>query len=202
MAYVIGLTGNIACGKSTIGRMLEELGAEYVDADVLVHKLMEPSTPQYHQIVQWFGRSILREDGTIDRRRLGNIVFHDPAALRELEQILHPGVRPLIRERIAKSRRPVVVVDAIKLIESGLYREVDSVWVVVCRPEQQRQRLRETRGLSDEEIEARLRSQPPQEEKLPYADVVIDNSGSLESTRRQVEEAFRSVTRGRLEGLR
>ncbi len=193
MVYVIGLTGNIGCGKTTVGKILEQAGAEYIDADRIVHQLLEPSTPQYRQVVEKFGPGIILPDGTINRRRLGEIVFRDPARLRELEAILHPQVREIIRQRIAVSERPMVVVDAIKLIESGLYREVDSIWVVTCTPEQQRQRLRQTRGLSDEEIEIRIRAQPPQEEKVRYASVVIDNSGTLDDTRRQVLAALARI---------
>ena len=120
MPYRIGLTGNIACGKSTVGRLLVARGAEYIDADRLVHALMKPGTPENAQIVERFGPEVRAADGRIDRPRLGSIVFADPAALKDLEAILHPGVRAEIRRRLAASTAPVIVVDAIKLFEGGL----------------------------------------------------------------------------------
>lgn len=188
--YLIGLTGNIGCGKSTVAAMLAELGAEVIDADRLVHQLMEPGTERWRAIVERFGQGILRPDGTIDRARLGEVVFRDPAALADLEAILHPAARKLAEDRIASSRKPVVVLEAIKLIEAGWSRRVDSVWVVTCRREQQTERLRQSRGLSQAEAELRIKAQPPAEEKLKHADVVIDNSGPLEDTRHQVEAAW------------
>lgn len=193
MPFVIGLTGNIACGKSTVGRMLAELGAQYVDADALVHELLRPGTEQTAAVARRFGPEVLGPDGGVDRAKLGRIVFRDPAALRDLEQILHPAVIARVREIVAQSTSPVVVVDAIKLIESGLHREVQSVWVVTCRPEQQEERLVRLRGLSPEEAAVRIAAQPPADEKLKHADVVIDNSGSLAETRRQVEAAWKRV---------
>lgn len=193
MPRLIGLTGNIACGKSTVGRMLADLGAEYIDADRLVHELLGPGTPETAAVAERFGPDYLGPDGGVDRRRLGALVFADPAALRDLEAILHPAVLRLIEERVARSSKPVVVVDAIKLIESGLHRAAESVWVVTCSPEQQRARLVHERGLTAAEAEQRIAAQPPGTEKLRYADVVIDNSGPLAETRRQVEAAWRRV---------
>jgi len=191
--YLIGLTGNIGCGKSTVASMLAELGAEVIDADRLVHQLMEPGSPCWHAIVQRFGQGVLRSDGTIDRARLGDIVFRDRAALADLEAITHPAARKLAEERIAQSKRRVVVLEAIKLIEAGWSRRVDSIWVVTCRRDQQIQRLKQSRGLSQAEAELRIDAQPSPAEKLKMADVVIDNSGSLEETRRQVEAAWARI---------
>jgi dephospho-CoA kinase len=191
--YLIGLTGNIGCGKSTVASMLAELGAEVIDADKLVHQLMEPGTSVWHSLVRRFGQGILRPDGTIDRARLGEIVFRDRAALADLEAITHPGARKLAEERIAQSKKPVVVLEAIKLIEAGWSRRVDSVWVVTCRREQQMERLKRSRGLSQAEAELRVDAQPPAADKLKHAHVVIDNSGSLEQTRRQVEAAWARI---------
>lgn len=188
--YIIGLTGNIGCGKSTVARMLAELGAEIIDADKLVHQLMEPGTECWRAIVEQFGLGTLRPDGSIDRGRLGEIVFRDPAALSRLEKILHPAARKLVESRIDASRKPVVVIEAIKLIEAGWHRRVNSVWVVTCQREQQIKRLMRTRGLTAAEAELRVGAQSPAAEKLKYADVVIDNSGTLEETRRQVEAAW------------
>jgi dephospho-CoA kinase len=188
--YLIGLTGNIGCGKSAVAGMLAELGAEVIDADRLVHQLMDPSGPSWQAIVQRFGGGILQPDGSIDRRALGEMVFRDPVALADLEAILHPAVRRLVEERIAASDSRVVVIEAIKLIESGWHQRVDSVWVVACPREQQIDRIMRTRGFSRPEGELRVDAQPPAEEKLRYAGVVIDNSGTIESTRRQVEAAW------------
>jgi dephospho-CoA kinase len=186
----IGLTGGIGCGKSVVGAMLRELGAEYADADQQVHALLAAGSPLIEPIVERFGREILGPDGGVDRRKLGAIVFADPAALRDLEALLHPAVRSELRRRMAESAAPAFVLDAIKLIEGGLYQEVDSVWVVTCNPAEQRRRLTELRGLSPEEAEARIAAQPSQESRLPYADVVIENNDTVEDTRRQVLAAW------------
>jgi dephospho-CoA kinase len=193
MPYRIGLTGNIACGKSTVGRLLVERGAEYVDADRLVHALMEPGTPEYGRIVERFGQDVVAEDGRIDRPKLGGIVFADPAALRDLEAILHPGVRAEIRRRMAASTAPTMVVDAIKLLESGLAREMDAVWVVTCPRAEQVRRLMVERGLSEEQAEIRIAAQTSQEEKARQATVVIDNGGTLADTVRQVEAGLAAI---------
>ncbi|HEX2987294.1 MAG TPA: dephospho-CoA kinase [Chloroflexota bacterium] len=191
--YLIGLTGNIGCGKSAVAAMLADLGAEVVDADLLVHQLMSPGSESWQAIVDRFGRGILRPDDGIDRRALGEIVFRDPAALAYLEAILHPATRRLVEERIAASKSAVVVVEAIKLIESGWYRSLDALWVVACSREQQIERIMRTRGFKRAEAELRVDAQPPAEEKLRYADVIIDNSGSLETTRRQVADAWQRI---------
>jgi dephospho-CoA kinase len=193
MRYRIGLTGNIACGKSTVGRMLVARGAEYVDADRLVHALMESGRPENERIVARFGPEVRGANGRIDRTALGAIVWADPAALKDLEAILHPGVRSEIRSRLAASCAPAIVVDAIKLLESGLDQELDAVWVVACSLEEQRRRLVAERGLTDEQARERVAAQSSQEAKIARADVVIDNSGSLAATERQVEDAWRHI---------
>lgn len=192
--FLIGLTGNIACGKSVVARMLAELGAEVIDADQLVHQLMEPGTESWQAILRRFGPSIQRPDGTIDRKALGEIVFRDAAALVDLEAILHPATRRLAEGMIASSARSVVVLEAIKLIEAGWHQRVDSVWVVVCSRERQIERLMRDRGLARGEAELRVDVQTPASEKLEHADVVIDNGGTLEDTRRQVEAAWRAIS--------
>jgi dephospho-CoA kinase len=188
----IGLTGNIACGKSTVARMLAEMGAYVIDADAIAHEVIRKGTPAHEAILRRFGPGILRADGEIDRRRLGEIVFRDPAALRDLEAIVHPAVLAEIQQRVlACPDAPAIVIEAIKLIESGFARACDSLWVVTCPEPEQVRRLMEDRGLTEEEARMRIRAQPPQEEKVRQADVVIDNSGDLEATRRQVEAAWR-----------
>ncbi|HEY7066947.1 MAG TPA: dephospho-CoA kinase [Chloroflexota bacterium] len=196
MPYIIGLTGNIGAGKSVVAGMLRDLGADDVDADRLGHAVMAPGTPEHDRLVARFGADILQADGTIDRRKLGAIVFADPAALRDLEAVVHPGVRARIRERFATTAQPVIVVEAIKLLEAGLYLEVDAVWVVTASREVRVQRLTETRGLTRAEAELRADAQAPEAEKVSRADVVIENSGDLVETRAQVEAAWRAIAAG------
>ena len=195
MVYRIGLTGNIACGKSTVGKLLEARGAEYIDADRLTHQLLEAGTPENARIVERFGLEVRATDGRIDRPKLGAIVFADPAALKDLEAILHPGVRALIRRRMAEATAQIVVVDAIKLFESGLYKELDTAWVVTCPRAEQLRRLTGTRGLTPEQAAMRIDAQGSQEDKVRLANVVIDNGGLLAETERQVDAALTSITR-------
>jgi len=189
--YIIGLTGNIATGKSSVMRRLEEHGALVIDADKVAHALMEPGGEAYEAVVEAFGRQILAPDGKIDRKKLGEIVFGDPAELRRLEKIVHPAVRRRIREIISGARENVVVIEAIKLLDYGLADELcDEVWVVTAPPQQQALRLMRDRGLTQDEAWLRINAQPPQEEKVRRADVVIHNSGSLEQLYEQVDRAW------------
>lgn len=187
---LIGLTGNIATGKSTVARMLAELGATVIDADRVAHEVMRAGTSVHQAVVTAFGPQILRPDGEIDRARLGALVFSDPQALARLEAIVHPAVGEEVARRIAAAPTSIVVVEAIKLIESGMARICDSLWVTTCSPAEQVRRLMADRGLSREEAERRVNAQPPQEEKIALADVVIRTDGTMEETRRQVERAW------------
>ena len=197
--YLIGLTGNIACGKSVVVAMLRELGAQVIDADQVTHELQQPGQPVYQQIVAAFGAGILAgAGGPIDRRALGAIVFADAAALRRLEQIVHPAVRERLAAWLAgvgqrPAGRQIAVIDAIKLLESGWRPLCDAIWVVTCAPEQQLARLVSTRGMSEAEARVRIAAQPPQHEKVAQADVVIDNSGALAATREQVHAAWQAI---------
>jgi dephospho-CoA kinase len=205
--YLIGLTGGIACGKSTVVAMLAALGARTIDADRVTHRVQRPGSPVYQQIIAAFGPQVLSAPGgPIDRRRLGDIVFADPAALRQLEQIVHPAVRAEIRAFIAEAEivggygtrtqpmaRPVVVIDAIKLIESGWAQECQQIWVISCTESQQVERLMSTRGMLEHEARRRVAAQAPQSSRLAHATVVIDNGGSQASTRAQVEAAWQTV---------
>ncbi|HEU4326963.1 MAG TPA: dephospho-CoA kinase [Roseiflexaceae bacterium] len=196
--YLIGLTGNIACGKSTVLALLAQRGAAVIDADRVTHELQQPGQPVYTRIVETFGSEILvAPNGPIDRRRLGAIVFTDPARLRQLEQIVHPAVRATITAwleqqaaAVPPGARQVAVIDAIKLLEAGWKQVCDAIWVVTCPPEQQEARLVATRGMTPEEARTRIAAQPPQAEKVTLADVVIDNGGTLEQTHAQVEAAW------------
>jgi dephospho-CoA kinase len=193
VTYIIGLTGNIATGKSAVSGMLERLGALAIDADALVHELMEKGTPVWQAVVQEFGQGILGHERNIDRKKLGSIVFTDEAALHRLEAIVHPAVIARTEELIESSQEPVVVVEAIKLIEAGMDKTCDALWVTTCSKEQQLARLVEQRGLTEEEARQRIEAQPPQEAKLALADVVIDNSGGLDETWQQVKREWDKI---------
>lgn len=202
--YLIGLTGNIATGKTSVCAILQQLGAQIIDADQLVHRLLRRGQPVYDQVVAAFGHDILA-GGEIDRARLGRIVFADPAALRRLELITHPAVDELVQKEVAASRAPVVVVDAVKLLESGLARRCHAVWVVTAPEQQQFERLTTGRGMTAADAWQRIRAQSPQADKVRQADVVIDNSGTLAETEAQVRRAWRrrgeGETRGRGDAL-
>ena len=189
----LGLTGPIGCGKSTIAAWLDELGAVVIDADDVAREVVEPGTPGFDQVVATFGRELVRDDGSLDRAALGRIVFSDPVALRRLEAIVHPAVRPKILERILGAERtmaPAVVVEAIKLVEGGLGTLCDEVWLVVCDPAAQRQRLA-GRGLDDATAGERMVAQGDVATRLrPAATRVIDTSGDPEATKVLVAEAW------------
>ncbi len=191
--YLIGLTGNIASGKSTVRRILEELGARAIDADALAHEVLLPGTDAWRAVVNAFGREILNADGSVDRQKLGAIVFADPARLRQLEAIVHPAVSKQLGLLLREAREEIVVVEAIKLIEAGLHRFCDAVWLVVTTPEEAERRLVHDRGLSPEAARLRLSAQPPLADKFKVASVVIDNSGDLESARERVLREFLAI---------
>jgi dephospho-CoA kinase len=186
----VGLTGGIATGKSTVGAMFVDLGCRLIDSDRITHQLLEPGQAVHAAVVKEFGERILAPDETIDRRILGGIVFRDAEARGKLNSIVHPAVIQRQKEWLeqveAEDPQAIAMVDAALMIEVGTYRNYDKVIVVMCSPEIQRQRLRARSTLSEEEIESRIRSQMPMEEKVKYADFVIDNSGTIEQTREQV----------------
>lgn len=188
---VIGLTGNIATGKSTVSDILADLGAQTIDADKLVHQILSSDPSVQSKIADRFGVSVRKKDGTIDRGRLATVVFQNSAALRELEAIIHPYVERQVFNEIFKSEAPAVVVEAIKLLESNLAGLCQNIWVTTCREDQQIERMLTIRKMTREKAIARIRSQPPQIEKINRADVVIDTSGRLEDTRKQVQNAWR-----------
>jgi dephospho-CoA kinase len=175
---VIGLTGNIACGKSLVLNELRELGAETFDADLVAHEVMRHGTPAWHAIVDRFGAGVVGDDGEINRRALGAIVFADPAALEALDQIVHPATVAAIRERVERLSGGVAVIDAIKLFEAGLNADCDEIWVVDCTREQQIERSMLRNNLPRDVAIERIDAQPPQSEKRARADHVIDNSGA------------------------
>jgi dephospho-CoA kinase len=176
---IIGLTGNIATGKSTVLAYLRSKGAHVIDADKLAHRAILPDGPAYGAVVDAFGAEILREDGTIDRSRLGRTVFGDPGALRRLEQIVHPSVFVLAQQELATTTAPVVIVEAIKLLESGrLLTLCREVWVVTADPEIRLRRLIAERGMSEADARQRMAAQAPQAEKIARATRVIANNGT------------------------
>jgi len=170
--------------------MLAALGAEVIDADQITHAVLAPGGAAYDAVVAAFGVDILAADGAIDRGKLGDIVFSAAEALAQLEQLTHPPIIALIKERIAASAAPVVVVEAIKLLESGLADDYDAIWVTTCPETAQLKRLMQSRHLPCDEALRRIRAQPPQAEKIARADVVIDTGGSLDATRAQVSAAW------------
>jgi dephospho-CoA kinase len=190
---VIGLTGPIGCGKSTVAGWLAELGARVIDADVVARDVTPPGSPELAAVVAEFGPGILRDDGSLDRRALGRIVFIDPAALARLESIIHPAVRPRILAAIAEAEReapPAIVIEAIKLVEGGLATLCDEVWLVTCEPAEQLERLAD-RGESASDAEARIAAQAGLVDRLrPSAMRVIDTSGSMATARSRVEAAW------------
>jgi dephospho-CoA kinase len=193
MKYIIGLVGNIGSGKSTVLRMLEKLGAETVDADQLVHEVMAQDSPVSRAIVDAFGEEILDEDGNVDRKRLGSVVFEDRQALTRLEQIVHPAVDRLFVETVSSSDAPIMAVEAVKLVESGAHRLLSSLWLVTCPAEERLRRLVEDRGADPEEVKERLNAQMTEEDLAQWADVIIDNGGTLEHTWEQVKTEWARI---------
>lgn len=194
MPVIIGLTGNIATGKSTVLNFLAAKGAYVLDADKLTHESMQVSTHTYWAIVDAFGDAILQVDGTIDRRALGQIVFSDPNALAQLESIVHPAVFDLARQELLTVTDDVIVLEAIKLLEAGnLVRLCDEVWVVTSSAETQLRRLHESRNMDEAEARRRMAAQSSQEDKVKQADRVIDNDGDLAMLEAQLEAIWQDL---------
>lgn len=191
--YVIGLTGNIAVGKSVVRQMLQHLGAYTIDADGLAHQAMAPGAPAYKPILDTFGQFILNPDKTINRAALGNVVFSNAEAMAKLEAITHPIVRQAIDTLVKRAKQPVVVIEAIKLLEGGLAKMVDTVWVVDASPKTQYTRLITKRKMSEADAKQRMLSQGPQADKLKAANVVIKNEGNVEETWKQVQAEWTRI---------
>lgn len=187
---LVGLTGNIATGKSTVMRMAADAGALTIDADKIVHQLLDGDGELQAAVAAAFGPAVRRANGTIDRTALAEIVFSNPERLRELERLVHPAVRRQIRKQIDDSDATVVFVEAIKLLEGGLAELVDQVWVTRAQRRTQIERLMVCRGMDAETAAMRVNAQPPQEAKVARADVVIDTDGTMESTREQFALAW------------
>ncbi|RVU48976.1 dephospho-CoA kinase [Lujinxingia sediminis] len=193
---IIGLTGGIASGKSTVSRHFEALGVPVIDADRIARQVVEPGQPALADIVEAFGANVLHEDGTLNRTALGAHIFQDPDARARLGAITHPRIaQEMARQSAAafEHGHPWVIYDAALIVENGLYKAFDSLIVVACSPETQLQRLMARDGISEKQALARIHSQMPLREKLEVADFVIDNDQSLDHTRRQVDDLFETI---------
>ncbi|HHY38113.1 MAG TPA: dephospho-CoA kinase [Clostridia bacterium] len=193
---VIGITGGYASGKSVVTRILQDFGAFVVDADETAREVLSVGTPAWRQVKEAFGEDVFDSEGIVDRKRLGRIVFSDEARLRELERITHPHIIKIIKEKLQgamNSGYDLIVLDAPLLIETGLTSLVDYVWVVYAPEDLQIRRAMVRDGLTRDEAVSRIHSQMDLKEKVKYADVVINNDGTLEDTRRQVLRALEKV---------
>ena len=196
----VGLTGGVACGKSTVGEMLVARGARLIKADELAHQLMRPGQPVYEQILRHFGREVVHQDGTIHRQKLAEAAFGG-GRVEELNRLVHPAViahqERWMREEGSRHPGAVVIVEAALILEAAVQRRFDKLIVVTCRPDQKIARFAARQGISEEaarkEVERRQSAQRSDEEKARAADYVIDNSGSLAETERQVDAVFREL---------
>ncbi|HET9177538.1 MAG TPA: dephospho-CoA kinase [Terriglobia bacterium] len=193
-ARYFGLTGGIACGKTAVAALLRDLGAYIIDADKIGHEMLLSTSPAFPELIAAFGRGILDSAGRIDRRKLGPLVFADPEQLQQLNRIVHPRIIErigrLAAEHCQQHPGAVVVVDAALIYETGIPGRFLKTIVAWCRPEQQVERVIAKSGLSPEDAEKRIASQMPADEKCRRADFVIDCSGGLEETRRQVKDLY------------
>lgn len=192
----LGLTGGIATGKSTVSGILRELGAVVLDADALVHELLEPEMSLWHLYCSHFGKDVLLPSGQLDRRRLGEIIFQDSRELAWIKQEVHPLIKAEILKRVAvfeQKQLSVLVLDIPLLYESGFAKITDIVWVVYAEREVQLQRLQKRNNFSQEEAKRRINSQIDLQQKCQLADKVIDNNGTLAETRRQTAFLWREL---------
>jgi len=199
----VGLTGGIACGKSTVACMLRDLDCLVLEMDPLGHEMLEPGQPAYDEVVREFGADVLEPDGKVNRGKLGAVIFADAQKRVQLNQILHPRIVDVVEKWFAALARPggpeVAFVEAALIMESGFDKKLDRVAVCWCRTEQQLARLEE-RGLTPSEAQQRIGAQMPMDEKRARADDVIDCSGSLEETERQVTELVTKLKQFALAG--
>ncbi|MDD9955604.1 MAG: dephospho-CoA kinase [Anaerolineaceae bacterium] len=193
---LIGLTGNIAVGKSQVLGQLESMGAGVIDADRVAREVLEPGGAALAAVVAEFGEALLDGQGRLDRAALGRVVFSDAAALARLEALTHPIIRRRIDALVVAAPQRVLVIEAIKLLEGDLAEAVDAVWVVDAAPETQLERLTGQRGMSPADARQRLRAQNPQADKLARADLVIRNDGSLAALQERVRAAWESLADG------
>ena len=194
---LVGLTGGIATGKSLVSEILRGLGAYIIDADKIAREVVEPQKPAWLEIVEFFGKDIVNKDRTINRKRLGEIVFNDPLKKRKLEEIVHPRVieeeNRMLKEYLKIKPDGIVIIDAALLIEAGSHKRVDKLIVVYADKETQTKRLMERDGLSRTDAEKKIASQLPLDKKVKMADFVIDNSKGIEETQRQTIDIFNKL---------
>jgi len=194
---VYGITGNIASGKSSVARMFEELGARIIDADEVARAVVEPGEPAWKEIAEEFGKEVLESGGGVNRKKLAEIVFSDEARRKKLNDITHPRIKEKIRDLLKdyeKEGAPVVMVEATLIVEGGGLRSlIEGLIVVTADEETQIERLIRDKGYSRQDAVARLGAQMPAGEKIKHGDYVIDNSGSLDETRRHVKEVWEAI---------
>ncbi len=194
--FVIGLTGNIATGKSVVRRMLEHLGAYTIDADALTHRTYAKGAPGYQQVIDKFGKWLINKDGEIDRKKLGNLVFSDVEAMKQLEAIVHPLVRQATEILTKRASQSVIVIEAIKLLEGELRMVCDSIWVTNAPEAVQVERLMRKRGMNRDQALERIHMQSAQSAKVAVANIVITNTGSYDDLWKQVSEAWKEIVPG------
>jgi len=192
---VLGVTGSMGSGKSTVARMFKGKDCQIIDADCLGHNLMSIGTGVYKRIIKSFGRGILKPDNSIDRVKLAKIAFVNKAALSRLNKILHPAIIAEIKRRIKVSNKRIIILDAALIIEAGLQKIVDKLVVVIATRQQQILRSRKRLALSKNEISRRMKYQISQNAKMRLADFIIDNNGQISKTRKQVSEIRRALAR-------
>jgi len=193
----VGLTGGIGTGKSRVGRMFSELGCRVIESDLLTRRLFTPGDPVNKAVAEAFGPRVVASDGSINREVLGEIIFKNAELRQKLNSLVHPAIKQrqldFLNSVGAEDPHGIGIVEAALMIEVGTYKDYDKVVVVKCSPEVQRRRIKERSPLSDAQIDARIASQMPMDEKVKYADYVVDNSGDIGSTRRQVEDIHRQM---------
>jgi len=200
---IVGLTGGVASGKTAVSRVLREEGAYIIDADQIARELVQPHKPAWNEIIRAFGKEILQEDRSVDRKELADKIFADPEQRKVLNQILHPRIKEEIARRAREigqtNPEAIVVIDAPLLVELGMHHNVDRLIVVTSTQTQQIERLKKRDGRSPEEALRLLSSQMPGEEKEKLADFVVRNEGSLEEMKKRAKEVFKELKRGMLQ---
>jgi dephospho-CoA kinase len=193
---IIGLTGGIGSGKSTVSKVLAHLGAVVIDADKMGHEVFKPGTKAWQEVVDAFGQGIISADGTIDRRKLGEIVFSNPDARAKLNQVMHPLIYEQVKSRIEEYGRKgvaIIIVEAPLLLEVGWKSLVDEIWVTSASEATVIKRLKEQKGLPEAQSLARVRAQLTDEERIRQADVVIDTDCALDELKERVEALWRKL---------
>jgi len=191
--FILGVTGNISCGKSTVAGMFKNKDCLLIDADKLASRLLSFGAPVYKKIKNCFGSAILKDNRRIDRKKLAEVVFSDKASLIKLNRIMHPELIRQIRRNILNTRKKTVILDAALIVESGIIGLVDKLVVVTANKEQQIRRSQKSRGLSKQEVVLRMKSQISQKAKSRFADFIIDNSKQLSKTQKQVSKIRRQL---------